>query len=507
MPVPKPKVASVLDGACSVIVGNTLYSYSPNGFVSLDLEENAEWKTLSSDFQVQGAACAGKNLHDPASASLFVVGGYSSDPTHTGVMEYQFAAAKWQSLKPTTDVAKNRRGHSVVYNNATQVIVMFSGTVNSDVGAAPGASGEVFKILTTGNYQVESSPPPGTMGKSFSIKPMLFPWGEGADIALVSGPQDNGNIYLLNASMGAQGASADWRHVSNTEESWASDSAAISGTMVLGADGSMTLLKFDMSRSPNQMIRIPVGEAKDQHPIQPAVAVSKRSLSLDNWPTYNATDAPSVTRNGYSLAQGTNGMVVMSGGNSDDPVAIFNVEKNSWVNAAALLGDGTQKALDTTTTSTSSSTSTSTSTASSTFTTSISSATSSTATATPTQTSVGATDDKHGPSSNVILGITLGTIAGFLALLLVILLLLKRRKRRMNPNQGSVLNPDEKDTVAFAKSTQPSASPAHYRGHNPQLSTESGPKASRPNGPFRQGLTLLFSGFNCFPAQTVQEHN
>lgn len=479
MPVPKPKDGSVLDGACSVIVGNTLYSYSHNGFVSLDLEEDTEWKPLQSKFQVQGAACAGKNLNDPASASLFVVGGYSADPAYTGLMEYQFATSTWQSLTPQMEVSKNRRGHSVVYNPVTQVIVMFSGTVNSDAGAAPGASGEVFKISTKDNYQVYASPPPETLQtsgvpetKSFSIKPMLFPWGNGADIALVSGPQNDGNIYLLDSSVNSDN-NLRWRLFSNTKESWASDSAAISGTMVFGADKSMTLLKFDMSRSPNQMIRIPVGTAGDQTAIQPAVAVTRRDLNLDNWPTYNATDAPSVTRNGYSIAQGTNGMVVMSGGNSDDPVAIFNVEKNSWVNAAALLGDGTQKALDTSTTSTSSSTSTSTSTTSSTFTTSISSATSSTITASPTQTSVGASDDRHGPSSNVILGITLGTIAGFLALLLVILLLLKRRKRRMNPNQGSVLNPDEKDTVAFAKSTQPSASPAHYRGHNPQLSTES----------------------------------
>jgi len=55
----------------------------------------------------------------------------------------------------------------------------------------------------------------------------------------------------------------------------------------------------------------------------------------------------------------------------------------------------------------------------------------------------------------------------------LILFLLKRRKNRVNANQGNVLNPDEKDTVAFAKSTQPTASPSHYRGHNPQLSQES----------------------------------
>lgn len=472
MSVPKPDDMSVLDNACTVIVDNTFYSYSEKGFVALPLEDSAKWETLDFGVKVTGPSCVGKKLTDKGAASLLVVGGHSDDKSYAGLQEYSFAAKTWATLRPLTMDLQNRRGHSVVYNDASDTIVVFSGTKSDDPGAAPGASQETHKIQVSGAQPltVTSANPPRS-GRAGAVKPMLFPWA-GADIALISGPADDGTIWLMNSALNNNDG---WRPVGSIQDSWPSDSAAIRGALVSStSDNSLSLLKFDLSRSPNVMTRIPVAKAPNEA-IHGATAATKRSVDfgMGSWPEYNQTNAPDTTRNGYSVAQGANGMIVMSGGNSKEPVAIFNAEKNSWVNATLLLSDGSQKILASSTTSSTTSTTTSTSTtASSTFATSITTTTSTTS-ATPTETSAAATPEKHGPSSNAILGITLGTIAAFLAILLVILLLLKRRKRRGNPNQGTVLNPDEKDTVAFAKSMQPAASPANYRGHNPTLSTES----------------------------------
>ncbi|OAA73254.1 pre-mRNA splicing factor CLF1 [Cordyceps fumosorosea ARSEF 2679] len=467
MSVPGLKDITVLDNACTVIVDDTFYSYSEKGFMSLSLKGNAKWETLPGGVKLAGPSCAGKHLTDKGAASLLVVGGYSDDKSYSGLQEYTFSTNTWKNLTAQTMDMQNRRGHGVVYNDVSDTMVVFSGLKSDDPGAPAGASQETYKIKFLGDQapQVHAANPPKS-GKAGAVKPMLFPWA-GADIALISGPEDGGTIWLMNAD---PGNTDGWRPVGSVKDSWPSDSAAIRGTLVSStSDSSQSLLKFDLSRSPNVVTRIPLAKAPDAA-MYGAAAATKRSVDfgLGNWPEYNSTNAPDTTRTGYSVAQGANGMIVMSGGNAKEPVAIFNAQKNSWVNTTDSLGDGTQKNLASSTTSTTSTTSTS---LSSTFATSITTASSTSAT--PTATSPASTTEKNGPSSNAILGITLGTIAAFLAILLVILLLLKRRKRRMNPNQGAVLNPDEKDTVAFARSTQPPVSHANYRGHNPTLSTES----------------------------------
>lgn len=473
--VPTPKDAGALDSSCSFVHDNTLYSFSENGFLSLPLQDSAQWKTLSMEggVKVKGAACTGKEAGD--ASSLIVVGGWSDNNDYSGVQEYNFKDQKWTQLAMDQPYMKNRVGHSALYNPATTSIVVFSGVVVKAAGDAPGASGDTFKIDVRGapdsKHQVNAGTAPDG-GRANVVRPMLFPW-DGADCALISGPGDDGNVYLFNTDLQSQpGAPSSWRKVGSIspEDSWAADSTGIRATLVKGSDNSFNILKFNLAASPNTVDRILVAHGAGGAMYNAKKATTnKRNLDVSeaNWPAYNATNAPNAKREGAAIAQGPDGMIVLSGGNKDEPVALFNAQKNTWFKAADVLGDQSQKILAT------SSTTTTSTTTSSTFTTSVSSTTSSTITATPTESSPASTPEKHGPSSNAILGITLGTIAAFLALLLVILLLLKRRKRRMNPNQGAVLNPDEKDTVAFAKSTQPSASPAHYRGHNPQLSTES----------------------------------
>ncbi|EGX92106.1 pre-mRNA splicing factor CLF1 [Cordyceps militaris CM01] len=466
MSIPGLKDISTLDNACTVIVDDTLYSYSDKGFGALPLHDSTQWKPLNTGVKVTGPSCTGKKLADKNAASLLVVGGYSDDKSYPGLQEYTFSTDTWKTLTPLTMDLQNRRGHSVVYNDASDTIVVFSGLKSDDPNAVAGASQETHKIQMSGDQplRVMSANPPRS-GRAGAVKPMLFPWA-GADIALISGPADDGTVWLMNADPNNNDG---WRPVGSVKDSWPSDSAAVRGTLVAStSDSSLSLLKFDLSRSPNVVTRIPLAKAPNQA-MYGATPATKRSVDFGfgNWPEYNSTNAPDATRNGYSVAQGANGMIVMSGGNTKEPVAIFNAQKNSWVNATDLLADGKQKILA----SSSSTTTLTSTTASSTFATSIITATSTTAT--PTETGPVTSPAKHGPSSNAILGITLGTIAAFLAILLFILLLLKRRKRRTNPNQGAVLNPDEKDNIAFAKSAQPPVSHVNYRGHNPTLSTES----------------------------------
>jgi hypothetical protein len=445
------------------------------------LEEGAEWKKLpDGDRQaVTGGVCVGVKLQDAASAALFIVGGQGPDD-YSGLQRYDFASEKWTRITPAgqTEIVKNRQGHGAVYNDAATEIIVFGGTRDGSAGA----SAETYTIAASEPYTGVGRDAGGAApGK----KPLLYEW-PGSDIVMVGGAgAAAGKTYLFNHEVG-------WRPYGSLAQPFATDSAAIKAALVAGSDNSQHLLVFDLSKSPNSVERIMIGDADGKQVIDamPASSDAKRTVSMrtsrmkrdlteQDWPSYDSSSAPTTTRTNYALAQGPDGQIAFSGGD-DLSVAMFNAKDAGW---NVLMGE--QKALDLTTSaslSTSSPTPTST-TSSSTLATSLStSATSTSSTsstsvssAAPTQTSAAASpdEDSDGLGSNAILGITLGTIGGFLLILLLILFLLKRRKNRVNADQGNVLNPDEKDTVAFAKSTQPTASPSHYRGHNPQLSQES----------------------------------
>ncbi|KAL6411719.1 hypothetical protein AUP68_04093 [Ilyonectria robusta] len=278
-----------------------------------------------------------------------------------------------------------------------------------------------------------------------------------------------------------------------------------------GDDGSKSLYSFDLSQSPNLVRRFVLQDASGA-PLSNSAAVTneKRDLSLDDWPEYNSTFAPTATRQKFAVAQGADGKVVFSGGNSEVPLAIFNATENSWLDATEVfevekqmvLSESTLTSLALSTTETSSSTkstkSTSTKTRlstsenseiSSTFATSTALSTrSSTASLTISEASASATtdaagaaagssDDDSGLSSHVILGITLGSILGFLAFLgLLLLLLARRRKASRNGMEASSARdfpPDEMDSVAFGNGPRQPLSPGQIRGHNATLSQES----------------------------------
>jgi hypothetical protein len=197
-------------------------------------------------------------------------------------------------------------------------------------------------------------------------------------------------------------------------------------------DQSKILETFDLSQSPNVVTSnvllqpggspAPFGETVGGSTTTTAPASStslasprsrkrKRDVVLSNFPVYNSTFAPTTTRSGFSLSQGSNGLVVIAGGSSSGQVAIFNQTANGWLNASQLLNpQGKSQTVIAGPSSTTSFTATPTS--------------SQTAGASPVQPS------KH--HSLTLLGVVLGAICGFAAILIILLLLLRYLKRSRN---------------------------------------------------------------------------
>ncbi|UNI14906.1 hypothetical protein JDV02_001485 [Purpureocillium takamizusanense] len=474
MPAPKPPAS--LDNSCTVIHDNTLYSFTPDSFLSIALENSAKWKKLQPGVKVTGASCVGTTPSDVSQAGFYVVGGKSDVADYSGLQKYTYSTGNWTTVPITEVQIKNRQGHSSTYIQADDAILLYGG----GVGDARGASTTTFTIGASAPWTVRSY---GSVIAPPAVSPILMKWS-GADAAMIGGGADpqNAKVWLFNPN-------AKWRDSgASLADPLAKDTSSMQAVLIDGDDGSKSLYTFDLSQSPNTVSRFTL-QGTDGVPVHASTRVTarsvdgaksevKRGLSLNDWPKYNASLAPTTTRQNFAMAQGPDGMVVFSGGNSDSPLAIFNAKENGWMNVTALLGDNTQKAMtaSTTTTSTSSTTTafSSTSTTPSTSTTMTSTATSSAAALPPT-----APSTDSGPSSDAILGITLGTIAGFLALLGLILLLLRRHKKQRNhaengqDGHSTSASPIEKEMLSSMKSPLPAKPHGQFRGHYPQASQDS----------------------------------
>lgn len=467
MPAPKPPKS--LKNSCTVVYDGTLYSYSPEGFMSIRLEDGAKWKTLDTGVKVTGATCVGsakpKNI-DPA---FFVVGGQADSDAYPGLQKYTYSTGKWTTITPTNMVTKHRQWHSTTYIEATDTIMVFGG--NQDGKSGPSA--DTFIIQASEPYTVSQPPAVQAPNKPpASLRPILTK-ATVADVVMVGGGHGADSTKVYWYSVGG-----NWRYTDiSLAEPIQKDTQSIQGIVVSGQDQLKSLILFDMSQSPNKVSRVVLQDASGKPMTNSKIITSrhlgissedKRQQTADNWPQYNSTLAPKETRENFAMAEGPNGTVIFSGGNDDSPIAIFDATNNGWINATSFFSSE-QKVLSTTST-TSSAASTST----------IFTSTSTTSSAAVTSTAAGTLpppSDKpedSGPSSNAILGITLGSIAGFLALLGLILLLLRRRKKQLGHTEAgrpSHTPSEEKDMSTFNKSTFSAA--GHLRGHRPQASAES----------------------------------
>ncbi|KAL4730506.1 hypothetical protein ACLX1H_002542 [Fusarium chlamydosporum] len=462
-----PEPPSSVDNGCSVIHDNTLYVFTPTAFMSLSLKEDAEWKEMEMGQQVTGGVCVGTDNE------LFVVGGTGGPADYNGLQKFVFADKKWETIATDNQAFRNLQFHGAAYIKSANRIVVAGGT--TDGRQTPSQNTYYFDLANAMNIMSAAGAPP-------VVSPIVIPWSDDAEVRTFAS-----NGWVNNGATLSEPISPS------------------SKALVLpGDDGSKSLYVFDLAASPNVVHRYALWGDNNQG-IQGATdANAKRDLSLKDWPEYNSTLAPTIARASgqYSIAQDSNGRVAFVGGNADEPLAFFDMKDNSWLNAADIVGeqkilsaDSTTATTKTKTTSTKTSSSESstktksvTSDASSTFATSTASASeteslfssetiseSSSATATDAAAIAGGSGDNNsGLSSNAILGITLGTILGFLALLVVILLLLRRRKKAQQQPSPEKAQPrqnfpsDQKDPMGLG-----GAPVSPFRGHQSNMSQES----------------------------------
>jgi hypothetical protein len=471
MALPKPDVA--LDDVCAVVHNNTLYTYSSEAFQSLPLVSGGNWTQLAQGESVTGGVCVGSTPGDASQAGFFVVGGKSSNNTYQGLQKYTYTTGKWESISPVSPVTQSRLWHGATYLNASNSILMYAGSQDG----SPNLSSQTFTISTVAPYGVtsyQSVAPP-------TVNPILLPWSQDQAV-LIGGCDTNAKVMLFSpaSSWVDSGASLAEPIKKNT--------TAVQATIVKGDDQCISLYTFDMTQSPNQVNRTLLINGAGA-PVQGAVAISSRSieeaearksdvrlrranLNADDWPKYNSSLAPSSVRSNYAVAQDPNGRVVITGGNKDDVLCVFDGRENSWVNATAMLGSSKAVLV-------SSSSASSTATATSTKT-----------TATPTTASAAATSTDAGSSgpvlggmpANTVLAIALGTILGFAFFLVLIYCLVRRHKRKVafaeagHMRRSSGIASDEKNGIGYANGSRVRGAPpgaSFFRGHNAQDSQNS----------------------------------
>ncbi|KAI0486027.1 hypothetical protein F4859DRAFT_352550 [Xylaria cf. heliscus] len=467
MSLPEPPVA--LAGSCTVIFNNTLYSYSAAGFQSLKLEEGAAWKKLQGGKSVNGGVCVGSTPKDPSTAGLFVVGGTSSEADYPGLQKFTYSTGKWETITPKVTVTKDRVYHSATYLNSTESLLVYAGTLDG----TPNLSQQTFTINTTAPYEVSAFP---SEISSPGVAPILLPWSE-TQAALIGGNSWNTQVTLFDTTVMVNGKPGSWIDSGVTlAEPIPKNSTAVKAAIIQADDGSKHLYTFDLTTSPNSVNRTVLIDANGAPVVLSApvkstttkvkenteASINERNLLAADWPPYNSTFAPKSTRTDYSIATDHNGLVVMSGGNSDDILCMFNAKANSWEDATTVLGAESlslQSVPSTTSTSTSSSSS-------------ISSATSAASTTSTPPPTVAAS--KSGLPPTTVLGIALGSIFGVALILVLILLFLKRRQRRQSFIEAGharrASGIPEKD---FFREDTAKTSGGYFRGHTQQDSQSS----------------------------------
>ncbi|KAI0160381.1 hypothetical protein GGR57DRAFT_499790 [Xylariaceae sp. FL1272] len=480
MSLPRPPIE--LTG-CSVIFNNTLYAYSSAGFQSLELDVGAAWKKHQLGGEpVTGGVCVGSTPNDSSAAGLFIVGGTSSSSDYTGLQKFTYSTGKWETITSTGSATKDRVYHSAVYLNGSDSILIYAGTTNGN----PDLSQQNFLIQASEPYGVLSS---SSVLAPAAVAPLLLPWSD-TEAVLIGGTTSNTEVMIFDTADKTNSMAGSWRNSGVTlAEPLSKNTTVIKGIIVNGNDKSKHLYTFDPTTSPNTVNRTvlldgdgnPLGQSApvqntaiaQQDPTSTKEAdISSRDVTANDWPAYNATLAPNSTRTDYSIARDESGLVVMSGGNQDDVLCMFNVYENSWLNASHILAADTfsiQSTPSMTSSTASASSTTTVSPLSTTDTASEGSETTAPAAAVPVQAT------KNGLPPTTILGISLGSIFGTALILVLILLLLRRRRQRRSFIEAGHARrasgiPDTKD---FLNGDVAKASGGYFRGHAQQESQNS----------------------------------
>ncbi|KAJ5698524.1 hypothetical protein N7462_000529 [Penicillium macrosclerotiorum] len=424
MTVPEPPFK--LEGHCSAIHSNTLYVFSANGFAYIPLEVNGTWHSLKSGVAVSNATCViGGMEGNNDDEALYVVGGTAtdSDSNYPGLQRYSFSGQTWATLGSAATSMTSRVGHGAGYLETNSSIIVYAGHQDGSTGA----SSESFLISTVSPYGMESQLDQGAPALS---SPVLLTWNT-STVAMIGGSDTNYGVYFFRDGPG-------WTTSAATLPTAVSSSSH--GALLSNSDGSNKIFElFDMDVSPNTVTSYELvdSDGNEESPASTVGASSSKKRSSSSYPTYNSTFASSNKWSNYALAQGGNGLVVLSSGKSNDSLAIFNQTSNSWVNSTLLFqGKSQQAILKPTTTSSTTTTPTSAATTSA----------STSASSTPTSTGAAAASGSH-TDTNVIIGATLGSVCGVALILLLILWLLKRGRQHREQNGKS--RGIDKDRLSF----------------------------------------------------------
>ena len=423
MSAPTPPVQ--LHDHCSVIYNNTLYTYQVNAFQSLPLQDGAQWSKLPMGIATNGSTCVFGTSSD-GQDSLYVVGGVTTPSTtnYSGLQRFSFGQKKWEECAPTVNVTSNRQYHGSTFLNSSASILIYAGS--QDNNFAP--SSQTFLVSTTPPFNVRafsSHAPP-------VINPLVMPWNA-SHALMLGGDSQNKKLFTFGPDDG-------WQQLNVSLSDGLNDSSKVQAVLEFGSDGSKVLEMFDTSTSPNQITTLLLQNANiqggsDPQPQsntpsspsqsrQPPTKRPKRDTTLADRPAYNSTLAPHDIRNGFSLAQAPTGLIVASGGDAENPVALFNQTANQWIDPTTFFGSINPMSYVQAPSSTPSLTPTSSPApvaASPTGQSSPSSASASPSSPTPAS--------RH---DLIILGATLGAVFGTAALLLLALLIIRCIRRRKN---------------------------------------------------------------------------
>ena len=446
MPLPTPPVP--LKDHCSIIYDNTLYTYQADAFQFLPLRKGGSWSKLSLGVPTAGSTCV--QGRSDGQDVLFVVGGTtkSSSKGYSGLQRYSFKDKSWETCKTKDKVTQNRLLHGSTFLETSSSILVYGGSQDGETTP----SSQTFVISSNSPYAVQafnSEAPP-------VVKPLMLPWNA-SHAVMFGGGRLNKEVFTFEPHAG-------WSKVNVSLREGLPDSSKVQAAIMPTDDGAKVLEIFNMSVSPNDIQPVLLQNATSPTSPQRSPAASstldpsilgtsvsksgiplitivpskpkKRATSLDDRPPYDKTLAPQEKRDGFSLAQGSDGLVVASGGNDQTVLSIFNLTGNQWVDTDQFFGAPRPNILNVSPTSSSTSPAAS-----------ITPQPSTLASPTPVPSAAPSTQNK----SLTILGATLGSIFGVAALLVIILLLLRYlRRKRERRHRGSDFPLDNKHDMDFA---------------------------------------------------------
>ncbi|KAL8929968.1 MAG: hypothetical protein Q9208_001112 [Pyrenodesmia sp. 3 TL-2023] len=470
MSLPQPPIA--LKDHCSVIHDHTLYTFQADAFQSLDLKDGGTWSKLPSGVSTKGSTCvAGKTNGDD---SLFIVGGSTdgSQGDYSGMQRFSFKNKKWETSMAAVNVTKNRLHHGSAFLPQSSSILIYGGTQD---GSDNLPSSQTFLVSVTPPYNVQafsSDAPP-------VVSPLMMPFNT-SHALMLGGSPENTKLFTFGPLEG-------WQQLDASLEQGLPNANQVQATIMDGSDGSKLLELFNLDTSPNQISTLllqqpttkTTSSPNSTPPTPPTIASPSSSSSLPSGssrkrkrvtlaerPAYNSTLAPQATRNGFSLASDPqSGLVVASGGNTQDVLCMFNQTGNQWVDAVQFFEPRQQDQLASPTN----------------VDTPASSQTGQT-TAAPTPYT-----PAEKPRSLTILGAVLGAIFGFAALCVLALLLLRcirRRREKQNRQRRSMYRQDDKHDMDFMdrgenhRGTGGSFSHKHAHSGNSTASAAAGSRAA-----------------------------